>query len=154
MFQQNTAFENPPCSFGTTPAARFQGSDALTDRRALCERSELARPPIVCIRPILMRPGGASMVLGPFAETKGPRLPGRTPALPAGDHPISQHLKPQRLDPPRAVFLGDRRVRLIGLTARYPNATPRLSQVRSMKLRLRSLPYATMRGRDHEHDGT
>ena len=27
-----------------------------------------------------MRPGGASMVLGPFAEPKGPRLPGRNPA--------------------------------------------------------------------------
>ncbi len=27
-----------------------------------------------------MRPDGASMVLGPFAGTKGPRLPGRNPA--------------------------------------------------------------------------
>jgi hypothetical protein len=27
-----------------------------------------------------MRPGGASLVLGPFAGTKGPRLPGRNPA--------------------------------------------------------------------------
>jgi hypothetical protein len=27
----------------------------------------------------LMWPGGASMVLGHFAETKGPRLPGRNP---------------------------------------------------------------------------
>ena len=60
------------------------GSDALTDRRALCEPfdktqdrlPELARPPIVCIRLILMKPGGASVVLNPFAETKGSRLPG------------------------------------------------------------------------------
>jgi hypothetical protein len=28
-----------------------------------------------------IRPDGASMVLGPFAETKGPRLPGRNPAF-------------------------------------------------------------------------
>jgi hypothetical protein len=27
-----------------------------------------------------MRPDGASLVLGPFAVTKGPRLPGRNPA--------------------------------------------------------------------------
>ncbi len=27
-----------------------------------------------------MRPDGASLVLGPFAETKGPRLPSRNPA--------------------------------------------------------------------------
>jgi hypothetical protein len=27
-----------------------------------------------------MKPDGASMVLGPFAGTKGPRLPGRNPA--------------------------------------------------------------------------
>ena len=31
--------------------------------------------------PNLMRPNWASMVLGPFAETKGPRLPGRNPAI-------------------------------------------------------------------------
>jgi len=29
-----------------------------------------------------MKPDGASMVFGPFAETKGPRLPGRNPAIP------------------------------------------------------------------------
>jgi hypothetical protein len=29
-----------------------------------------------------MRPDGASLVLGPFAGTKGPRLPGRNPATP------------------------------------------------------------------------
>ena len=45
------------------------------DRRALFERSELARPLQARVRPILMRPDGASLVLGPFAETKGPRLP-------------------------------------------------------------------------------
>jgi len=32
------------------------------------------------------------MVLDPFAETKGPRLPGRTPALP------SDKIKPQQIE--------------------------------------------------------
>ena len=50
------------------------------DRRALFERNELARPLQARVRPILMRPDGASLVLGPFAETKGPRPPGRNPA--------------------------------------------------------------------------
>ena len=47
----------------------------------LCERRELARlPPTSC--PInLMRPDGASLVLGPFAETKVARLPGPTPGI-------------------------------------------------------------------------
>ena len=48
-------------------------------RRALFERSELGRPPQARVRPIFMRPDGASLVLGPFAETKGPRPPGRNP---------------------------------------------------------------------------
>ena len=56
------------------------GSDALINRRTLFERSELGRSPKARVRPILMRPDGASLVLGPFAETKGPRLPGRNPA--------------------------------------------------------------------------
>ena len=64
------------------------GSDALMNRRTLFEPfekpqdrlRELGRPPQVRVRPILMRPDGASLVLGPFAETKGPRLPGRNPA--------------------------------------------------------------------------
>jgi hypothetical protein len=50
------------------------------NRRTLFERSELGRPPQALVRPILMRPDGASLVLGPFAVTKGPRLPGRNPA--------------------------------------------------------------------------
>ena len=34
------------------------------------------------LRPsVPVKPGGASMVLGPFAETKGPRPPGRNPAF-------------------------------------------------------------------------
>jgi len=41
---------------------------------------ELGRPPKARVRPIFMRPDGASLVLGPFAGTKGPRLPGRNPA--------------------------------------------------------------------------
>jgi hypothetical protein len=51
------------------------------NRRTLFERSELGRPPKARVRPILMRPDGASMVLGPFPERKGPRLPGRDPAI-------------------------------------------------------------------------
>ncbi|GJL70234.1 MAG: hypothetical protein NPIRA06_28690 [Nitrospirales bacterium] len=50
------------------------------DRRTLFEPGELGRPPKARVRPILRRPDGASMVLGPFAETKGPRLSGRNPA--------------------------------------------------------------------------
>ncbi len=34
----------------------------------------------VGVPPLQMMPDGASLVLGPFAETKGPRLPGRNPA--------------------------------------------------------------------------
>ena len=52
-------------------------------RRALFERSEFAR------RRSRLHGAGhpkghatATMVLGPFAETKGPRLPGRNPAIP------------------------------------------------------------------------
>jgi hypothetical protein len=47
--------------------------------RALFERSELVRPQQAGVRPLLIRPDGASLVLGPFAETKGPRLPVRKP---------------------------------------------------------------------------
>jgi hypothetical protein len=56
------------------------GSDALMNRRTLFEHSELGRPPKALVRPIIMRPDGASLVLDPFAVTKGPRLPGRNPA--------------------------------------------------------------------------
>jgi hypothetical protein len=53
-------------------------ADALIKQRALSERSELARLP--SLHPTnLMWPNWASIVLGPFAETKGPRLPGRNP---------------------------------------------------------------------------
>jgi hypothetical protein len=52
-------------------------------RRAVCERSKFAR------RRSRLHGAGhpkghatATMVLGPFAETKGPRLPGRNPAFP------------------------------------------------------------------------
>jgi len=56
------------------------GRDAPINWRALFERSELVRPP-PSGRPFAsMRPDGASLVLGPFAETKGPRLRGRNPA--------------------------------------------------------------------------
>jgi hypothetical protein len=51
------------------------------NRRALSERSELARLPLVLRPSHSIRPDGASMVLGPFAETKGPRLSGRHPAF-------------------------------------------------------------------------
>jgi len=55
------------------------GSDALMNRRTLFEPfekpqdklRELGRPPKARVRPILMRPDGASLVLGAFAETKG-----------------------------------------------------------------------------------
>ena len=40
------------------------------NERTLCERSELVRSPLVYVRPIHMRPDGASMVLGPFVEKK------------------------------------------------------------------------------------
>ncbi len=50
------------------------------NQRTLFERSELGRSPQTRVRPTLMRPDGTSLVLGPFAETKGPRLPGRNPA--------------------------------------------------------------------------
>jgi hypothetical protein len=50
------------------------------NRRTLFEPGELVRPPQVCVRPILMRPDGASMVLATFAETKVARPPGRNPA--------------------------------------------------------------------------
>ena len=59
-----------------------KGKDAFLCWRALFERSELVRPPKTGVRPIRFRPDGASLVLGPFAETKGPRLPGRYPATP------------------------------------------------------------------------
>ena len=55
--------------------------DALIIRRALFERSELARPPGGLRPSHVMRPGGASMVLATFAETKVARLPGRNPAI-------------------------------------------------------------------------
>ena len=57
-----------------------RGADALIIGRVLFEHSELARPSVVCRPSYSMRPDGASLVLGPFAETKGPRLPGRNPA--------------------------------------------------------------------------
>ena len=57
-----------------------EGRDALIPWRALFEPCELDRPPHSWRPSSLMRPDGASMVLGPFAETKGPRLPGRNPA--------------------------------------------------------------------------
>ncbi len=56
------------------------GSDALLNRRTLFEPGELGRPPQSCVRPILMCPDGASLVLATFAETKVARLPGRDPA--------------------------------------------------------------------------
>ncbi len=48
--------------------------------RALSEHSELVRPPQASGGPLYLIPDGASMALGTFAETKGPRLPGRNPA--------------------------------------------------------------------------
>ncbi len=75
----------PPSAFFNSPvpwsdACRLaQRRDALIRWRALFEPCELDRPP--SWRPSsLMRPDRASMVLGPCAETKGPRLPGRNPA--------------------------------------------------------------------------
>jgi hypothetical protein len=48
------------------------------NRRALSERSELARPhPLRPPSPMWL--DGGSMALGHFAEPKGPRLPGRNP---------------------------------------------------------------------------
>ncbi|MDH4195023.1 MAG: hypothetical protein OEV70_12825, partial [Nitrospirota bacterium] len=67
-----------------------QGRDALISWWTLFERSELVRPPQARVRPILMRPDGASLVLGPFAPQQWlrpsghakqqARLPGRNPA--------------------------------------------------------------------------
>jgi len=62
--------------------------DAFTIRRALFEPfgksqdklRELARPSRGLRPSPVMRPGGASMVLATFAETKVARLPGRNPA--------------------------------------------------------------------------
>ena len=62
-----------------TPAVR-PGDGRPFSWRALFEQSELDRPPESRGRPITMRSDWTSMVLGPFAETKGPRLPGRNPA--------------------------------------------------------------------------
>jgi hypothetical protein len=58
---------------------RALGLDVPIVMRALSERSELDRAPKVGVRPILMWPDWASMVLGPFAETKGPRRMGTKP---------------------------------------------------------------------------
>jgi hypothetical protein len=60
-------------------------------RRAVCERSKFARRRTCPEQGRRSRLHGAghpkghataTMVLGPFAETKGPRLPGRNPAFP------------------------------------------------------------------------
>ena len=67
--------------------------------RALLERSELVRSPSGWRPSAPMRPGGASMVLGPFAETKGPRLPGRNPAT------QNLTLTPELGTPARCVYL-------------------------------------------------
>ena len=64
------------------------GMDAPINQRALFESfdmaqdklRELVRSPKASVRPICMRPDWASLVLGPFAETKGPRPPERNPA--------------------------------------------------------------------------
>jgi len=66
-----------------TPAVRTWRWTLLINQRALSERSELVRSPKVGVRPILMRPDGASLVLATFAETKVARLPGRNPAFPS-----------------------------------------------------------------------
>jgi len=55
------------------------GSDALMNRQTLIEPfartqdrlRELGRPLQARVRHTLMRPDGTSLVLGPFAETKG-----------------------------------------------------------------------------------
>jgi len=65
---------------GSDACRLAQGRDALISWRALCERSELGRPPQACVPPLLIGTDGASMVLAPFAETKGARPPGRNPA--------------------------------------------------------------------------
>jgi len=55
--------------------------DALIVSRGLFEPCELARSPSG-VRPILIWPDWASMVLATFAKTKVARLPGRNPATP------------------------------------------------------------------------
>ncbi len=55
------------------------GRDALIRWRALFEPCELDCPPHGWRPSSLMRPDVASLVLGPFAGTKGPPLPGRNP---------------------------------------------------------------------------
>ena len=55
--------------------ALFEPFDKTQDTGSACWSALLA-----CVHPIPMRPDGASMVLVPFAGTKGLRLPGRNPA--------------------------------------------------------------------------
>jgi hypothetical protein len=52
---------------GSDACRLAHGRDALMRWRALFERSELVRPPQAGVHPLLMRPDGASLVLGPFA---------------------------------------------------------------------------------------
>ena len=63
------------------PAAWPTGVLALINRLALFEPCELASPPH-SLRPLpLMSSAGASMVLGHFVKTKGPRLSGPKPGI-------------------------------------------------------------------------
>ena len=60
--------------------------------RTLFEQSELVRSPQGWRPSSSIRPDGASLVLGPFAETKGPRRSGAKPR----PLKIKSHKNPQR----------------------------------------------------------
>ncbi len=88
----------------------------------------------------------------PLSQDEGTSAAGTNPALPAGGQAIKHHFIPPELNPPRAAFPGGRLIRLTRPIARYPHATHRLLRAGLTMPRSRSLPYATMHGRDHGHD--
>ena len=84
----------PPAQMGLTPTAdavwgmrdRLEEPDVRPTSPVLWElgagnRPWLPDPLSLSRRSHLHLPNRASLVLGPFAETKGPRLPGRNPAI-------------------------------------------------------------------------
>ncbi len=68
-------------SGGPTPATRPSGRTLVAiGGPCLSAASWLALLVVASVQSA--EAGGASLVLGPFAKTKGPRLPGRNPATP------------------------------------------------------------------------
>ena len=91
--------------------------DALRIWRPLCEPCELGRSSKSSRPSSSVRPDGASMVLGPFAETKGPRRPGTKPRSQiTRSYPAQQH------PPPGIPYLPRRRVHFITPTMPNPQA--------------------------------